>query len=245
MKTNITILFVAALVVACRSETPSPASKQAIQTPNTTAPDKTDRQDIQVVAKAPAPPQPSPWSDDIPVCKDSVLPGTSITKKGETLNLEGTPIKVGDQLPDINLTDAANGKMVHMGELKGKVLLISVVPSVETPVCSVQSHYLETGGDRLGSNIVRITVSRNSTAQLQDFARAAVQSHVMYLSDREFNTFGANTGLGVHGADTLARSVMVVDRNGIIQYIQVVPEITQLPDMNRAFQVARELVVQE
>lgn len=245
MKAIITILFVAALVVGCRSESPSPASNQATQAPNATTPDKTDRQDVRVVAEAPAPPQSSPWSGDIPVCKDSVLPGTSITRKGAPLNLEGTPVKVGDPLPDINLTDAANGKTVHTGALKGKVLLISVVPAVETPVCSVQSHYLETAGDRLGDKIIRITVSRNSAAQLQDFARTAVQSHVMYLSDREFNTFGTNTGLGVQGADTLARSVMVVDRNGIIQYLQVVPEITQLPDMNRAFQVARELAVQE
>ncbi len=125
--------------------------------------------------------------------------------------------------------------------MKGKVLIISVVPAVTTPVCAMQSKYLESRGEGLGKNITLLTVSRDSIEALDTFATSIGTRHAMYLSDREFGGFGEATGLKVEGADILARSVIVVDGTGIVRYMQVVPELTELPDMDKAFATARKL----
>jgi thiol peroxidase len=171
----------------------------------------------------------------------SNVPGTQVSKQGETLALAGTGIQVGQKLPNTNLVDAATMKAVNLGELKGNVLFVSIVPSIDTKVCEAQTHYLGEQGDKLPATVKRITVSRDTPFAQARFAKEAKLTDVQYLSDYKEGNFGRSTGLLIDSSRLLARSVILVDKEGIVQYIQVVPDITHLPDMDRAFAKAAEL----
>jgi thiol peroxidase len=179
---------------------------------------------------------------DVQVDHGSVQPGESITKKGKPLRLIGTPLVKGEKIPGVNLTDAATMKTVDLSQMTGSVLILSVVPSIDTKVCDAQTHYLGEEGDRLSPGISRITISRDTPFAQKRFAEAAKLTDVRYLSDYKQADFGRASGLLVENVMLLARSVILVDKNGVVRYIQVVPEITHLPDMEAAFKKAEELL---
>ncbi|MBN2344465.1 MAG: redoxin family protein [Deltaproteobacteria bacterium] len=239
-KTVLIHLCVGACLLACRPEKPSAdADNQSVQT---------QKEDVTVVGeKEPAEKAVQPQvaapavTEEIPISTETVLPGTSITKNGEPVKLSGTPLEVGKPLPEMQLKNAVSGEMISTSSLRGKVLLISVIPAVETQTCSAQCRYLEEKGQHMGDNIIRITISRDEAERLQKFAKSEESSTVMYLTDREKGAFGVGTGLEMADQNILARSVIVVDSTGIVRHIQVVPEVTQLPDMDNAFQLALDL----
>ena len=177
----------------------------------------------------------------IAVEKGSASPGGSITKGGQSAKLLGKPIAVGDSLPSVTLVDAATMKPVDISTLKGSVLFLSIVPSIDTVVCEEQTHYLGEQGDKLPPQVKRITISRDTPFAQKRFAREAKLEDIQYLSDYKEGAFGRSTGLLLDDLMLLARSVIIVDRDGKVRYIQVVPEFTHLPDMETAFQKATEL----
>ena len=171
----------------------------------------------------------------------SVSPGSQVTMKGKQLALAGTPIAVGQRLPDTDLVDAKTMTAVNLNDYDGSVLFLSVVPSIDTKVCEAQTHYLGEEGDILPSTIKRIAISRDTPFAQVRFAEDAKLDDIAYLSDYKEGAFGRSVGLLVDGPMLLARSIILVDKQGIVQYIQVVPEMTSLPDMEKAFSKAIEL----
>jgi len=155
--------------------------------------------------------------------------------------LLGTPISVGKPLPSIPLVDAKTMKEVDLSREKGRVLFLSIVPSVDTRVCEIQTHYLGEEGDKLPGGIQRITISRDTPFAQKRFAREAKLTDIRYLSDYKEGVFGRSTGLLMDDYKLLARSVILVDKQGIVRYIQVVPEMTHMPDMEKAFGQAVQL----
>jgi thiol peroxidase len=178
---------------------------------------------------------------NIPVDEFSVQPGTSVALKGQSFKLLGTPIAVGKTLPSVELRDADTMAKVDLSSMRGSVLFLSVVPSLDTAVCEAQTHYLGEEGDKLSPEIKRITISRDTPFAQKRFAKEAKLTDLQYLSDHGDASFGRSTGLLIDNLLLLSRSVILVDREGKVRYIQVVPEITHLPDMKRAFQKAEEL----
>jgi thiol peroxidase len=179
---------------------------------------------------------------DIPIDNNSSQPGTSVTMGGQSLKLMGKPIAVGDSLPSVNLVDAMTMKPVDLSKIKGSILFLSIVPSIDTAVCEAQTHYLGEEGNKLAPEIRRIAVSRDTPFAQKRFAKEAKLEHIQFLSDYREGAFGRATGLLMDDLMLLARSVIILDREGKVRYIQVVPEITHLPDMERAFRKAEELV---
>jgi len=178
---------------------------------------------------------------NIAVDTGSASPGGAITQRGQSVKLDGKPIAVGDSLPSVTLVDAATMKPVDLSTLKGSVLFLSIVPSIDTAVCEAQTHYLGEQGDKMPPQVKRITISRDTPFAQKRFAKEAKLENIQYLSDYKEGDFGRSTGLLVDNLMLLARSVIIVDRDGKVRYIQVVPEITHLPDMETAFQKATEL----
>ena len=172
---------------------------------------------------------------------ESAIPGTQVARKGQELALTGTGIQIGQKLPKTGLVDATTMKPVDLASYEGSVLFLSIVPSIDTKVCEAQSHYLGEEGDKLPAEIKRITVSRDTPFAQARFAREAKLEDVQYLSDYKEGEFGRSLGLLMDGPRLLARSIIIVDKQGIVQYIQVVPEITHLPDMEEAFAKATAL----
>jgi thiol peroxidase len=178
----------------------------------------------------------------IPIDKASSAPGTSVNLKGEAHRLLGTPLQVGSPLPATALIDAFTMKKVDLSQMKGKVLFLSMVPSLDTKVCETQTHYLGEQGSRLPLDVVRVAISRDTPFAQKRFAEEAKLTALTYLSDYKEAAFGRSIGLLVDDSMLLARTVILVDRDGVVRYIQVVPELSHLPDMDTAFAKAVELL---
>jgi thiol peroxidase len=184
---------------------------------------------------------PARSDDALTVAKGSVTPGDgqSVTFKGSPLPLAGTAVKLGEPLPASTLT-GGNMAPVNIAEPTGKVRIISVVPSLDTPTCDAQTHELSEKDPAL-ANIEMVTVSMDLPFAQTRWARAAKVKNVTFLSDYKAAEFGTSTGLLIVPLHLLARSVIVTDKDGVVRYIQVVPEITELPDMQAAITAAKGL----
>lgn len=167
--------------------------------------------------------------------------GQSVTFKGDVLELAGEKIGVGDPLPDAMLT-SINLSSVNLGINTGKVRIISIVPSLDTPVCEAQTHFLSEKNDGLDQEVEMYTVSMDLPFAQNRFAKEAKINNITFLSDYKSAEFGKNYGLLIKPLHLLSRAVIVTDNNNIVRYIQVVPEITTLPDMKKAMSVARSLI---
>ncbi len=172
----------------------------------------------------------------------SVLPGTKVTRGGSETGLLGTPIGVGMNLPPTDLIDAATMQEVDLSKARDRVLFLSIVPSIDTKVCEAQTHLLGEEGDRMSPEIDRIVISRDTPFAQKRFAKEAKLTKLQYLSDYREGNFGLSLGLLMDGPRLLARSVILVDKRGVVRYIQVVPEVSNLPDMEKAFDLAQKLM---
>jgi thiol peroxidase len=178
----------------------------------------------------------------IPVATGSVVPGGTVTRGGTTvLNLLGEPLQVGDPLPSVALVDT-NLNSVDLSSRRGEVLLLSVVPSLDTQVCERQTHILGEAGTKLSPDIRRVTISRDLPFAQKRFADETGFKDILFLSDYQQAEFGRATGLLVDQIYLLARSVLVVDQEGKVRYLQVVPELSHLPDMTAALAAAEALL---
>ncbi len=180
----------------------------------------------------------------IPMDMASTQPGEQVNFRGKPIKLLGSPVTLGKPLPSVDLVDAMGMNNVDLSKERGSVLLLSIVPSLDTPVCEEQTHYLAEKGNVLPKGIHRIVISRDTPFAQKRFAKEAKLTNLQYLSDYKQGDFARSTGLLTEGLMLFARSVIVVDKQGIVRYIQVVPEMTHLPDMERAFQVAVEIAKQ-
>ena len=179
---------------------------------------------------------------DFPVSKGSANAGSgnSVTFKGNPLKLEGTAVTVGDTLRDAKLA-GGDLKLVSLTDGKGKVRIVSIVPSLDTKVCEQQTHYLSEKNANLDRDVQLITVSVDTPFAQKRFAEEAKIKNVTFLSDYRGGDFGRAYGLLVPDIHVLARTVMVVDKDNVIKYMQVVPEIASMPDMDAAFNAARKV----
>jgi thiol peroxidase len=180
---------------------------------------------------------------DLPVDKGTVATGagSAVKMKGNPLPLSGRAIAVGERLPDAMVT-GTDLKPVNLGEATGKVRIISVVPSVDTPTCDKQTHELSEKNAGLDKQVEMVTVSMDLPFAQSRFAKEAKIANVRFLSDYKAHEFGDNHGLMIEPLGLLARAVIVTDRDNIVRYIQVVPEVTALPDMQAAMKAAKALL---
>jgi thioredoxin-dependent peroxiredoxin len=171
----------------------------------------------------------------------SVEPGTWITRQGEKLVLTGTGIEIGQKLPDTSLIDAATMEEVNLNDYQGSILFLSIVPSIDTKICEAQTHILGEQGDTMPATVKRITISRDTPFAQSRFAQEAKLENVQFFSDYKEGAFGRSVGLLIESSRLLARSVILVDKQGVVRYIQVVPDISHLPNMEEAFTKATAL----
>lgn len=179
---------------------------------------------------------------DLPVTTESVVAGdgNSVGMQGSPMGLAGTGIAVGDTLRGAELA-RADLSLFDLAESKGTVRIISIVPSLDTPVCEQQTHYLSEKNDGLDEEIELITVSVDTPFAQARFAREAEIENVTFLSDFRGAAFGRSHGLLVEGPHFLARAVLVVDRDNVVRYLQVNDELASMPDMETLFATARSL----
>ncbi|CCQ89354.1 putative thiol peroxidase [Nitrospina gracilis 3/211] len=171
----------------------------------------------------------------------SARSGFNVTMGGKPLTLMGEPLQINEHLPDVQLPDAGLNMVDLKKAFKGKVTIVSIVPSIDTRVCEKQTHILSEENKGLDETARLVTISRDLPFAQQRFAREAKIHNILFLSDYREATFGKASGLLIGENRLLARAVLVLDKDGVIRYMEVVPDLGQLPDMERAFETARSL----
>ncbi|HBP87301.1 MAG TPA: thiol peroxidase [Nitrospirales bacterium] len=181
--------------------------------------------------------------NEIPVDTETARTGegSTILFRGTPLPLSGFEVKAGDSLRAVPLAKA-DLSLVNIHESQGRIRIINVVPSLDTKVCEQQTHYLSEKNQGLDQQVKLMTISIDTPFAQDRFAKEAGITNVEFLSDFRAGEFGASHGLLLEGPHVLARAVMVVDKNNVIRHLQVTPDLGHMPDMDRAFQVARALL---
>ncbi|MDH5901828.1 redoxin family protein [Vibrio splendidus] len=178
-------------------------------------------------------------SDTAPTGKDNTLTFYYET----TFNLVGNSLSVGDYLPSVTLMTNQN-QPYDTTEKTDKVRIFSVLASIDTPVCNQQAQDLSDfvkANLALTSNIEFIGLSADTTFALDRFKKEkGITDKVTLLSDAKDHVFGFESGTQISELGLLARSTFVVDKNNKIVHIQRVPELTMIPDLNKAVEVAKE-----
>ena len=184
---------------------------------------------------------------NLPVADGSAVAGegNNILFQGKPMALSGMAIKVGDKLRDVKLVQT-DLSMVNINETKGKgkVRIISVVPSLDTKVCEQQTHYLSEKNKGLDRMVELISVSIDTPFAQKRFAEEAKITNVTFLSDFRAADFGKAHGLLLKDPHLLSRAVMVVDKHNKVRYLQITPELAQLPDLDEAFRFAHSLMTE-
>jgi thiol peroxidase len=163
-----------------------------------------------------------------------------ITFQGNPLTLVGSEAKVGDQAPDCELLDNELAP-VSLSSYRGKICVISAVPSLDTPVCDMETRRFNDEAGRLGGDVVILTVSMDLPFAQKRWCGAAGVEKVITLSDHREAAFGTNYGMLIKELRLLARGIFVVDREGTIQYVQLVKEMTEEPDYDAVLDAVRKL----
>jgi thiol peroxidase len=153
----------------------------------------------------------------------------AVTMKGNPITLLGEEPKTGSKAPEFQALDN-NLQPVSLASMKGKICLISSVPSLDTPVCDTETRRFNDEAGALGGDVVVLTVSMDLPFAQKRWCGAAGIEHVLTLSDHRDAAFGEAYGVLIKELRLLARAVFVVDREGILTYSQVVPEVTEEPD---------------
>jgi len=164
-----------------------------------------------------------------------------VTMKGTPLTLLGNEVEVGEKVPDFELI-ANDLSAVRSSSFRGKICIISSVPSLDTSVCDRMTRRFNQEAGSLGEGVVVLTVSMDLPFAQQRWCGAAGVKNVQTLSDHRNASFGEAFGVLIKELRLLARAVFVIDKEGVIRYKQIVNEITDEPDYEAALKAARELV---
>ena len=161
-----------------------------------------------------------------------------ITMKASALTLQGNEIKAGDKAPDFEVL-AGDLSTVKLSDYKGKVVIISSVPSLDTPVCDIQTRKFNEEAAKLSADAVVLTISMDLPFAQKRWCGAAGVDNVRTLSDHRDASFATAFGVLIKELRLLARAVFVVDKAGNVCYIQIVNELTHEPDYEPAIDAAR------
>jgi thiol peroxidase len=164
-----------------------------------------------------------------------------ITMRGNPLTIVGRELRVGDPAPDCEVLDN-DLSPVKLSSFRGKVCVISSVPSLDTPVCDMETRRFNEEAGKLGEDVQILTISMDLPFAQKRWCGAAGVDKVIALSDHRDASFGTGYGVLIKELRLLARAVFVLDREGIIRYIQIVKEVTDEPDYDAVLDAVNKLV---
>lgn len=155
---------------------------------------------------------------------------TDLIARGTTpLTLVGKTLEVGDPMPDVTLVDSKLAP-ISLASFRGQVIVLSVVPSIDTRVCEAQTHHVSDAIPQMPAGTVVMTVSRDLPFAQERFAEEAMTKTLM-ASDYKGGGFGRAFGVDVDETGLLARSVWVIDKDGKIAYRELVADQSTEPDI--------------
>jgi len=164
-----------------------------------------------------------------------------ITIKGNPLTLVGKEVQVGRKAPDFTVLDN-DLEPIDLSAYAGKVKVISVVPSLDTPVCDAQTRRFNMEAGNLGDDVVILTISMDLPFAQKRWCGAAGVEKVHTLSDYRDASFGEAYGMLIKELRLLARGVLVVDRDDVVRYAKLVKEVTEEPDYAEVLDAVKNVV---
>lgn len=163
-----------------------------------------------------------------------------VTLKGNPMTLLGPELKAGDKAPDFSVIDGTL-KPVTLKDSAGKVRIFSTVPSLDTPVCDQQTRELKDKSASIKDQVAVITISVDLPfAQKRWCTAADAEGKIQFLSDHREVSFGTSYGVAMKEPRLLARSIIVVGKDDKVKYVQIVPEVATLPNVDAAIAAARD-----
>lgn len=163
----------------------------------------------------------------------------NVTFKNDPVTLVGKEIKVGETAPDFTVL-SNDLSPVTLADSKGKVRLISVVPSIDTGVCADQTRKFNEEAVSLGEDVNVLTISVDLPFAQKRWCGAEGIENVQTLSDHRDLSFGTAYGVAIEELRLLARAVIVVDKNDKVTYVEYVSEVTDHPDYEKALEAVKE-----
>lgn len=166
----------------------------------------------------------------------------AITFKGNPMTLLGSELTVGSPAPEFTIHFFEGGlKTITLADLKGKPTFISVVPSLDTGVCQIQTKKFNVELGALGDKVNALTVSRDLPFAMNRFCGAEDIKSMKVGSDYQNGNFGNSFGLMIDELKLLTRAVYVLDAAGKVVYKEIVPEVTQEPNYDAALAALKAL----
>ena len=163
----------------------------------------------------------------------------SVTFQGNPLTLTGPPPMAGEPAPDFEVL-SNDLSPVKLSDFQGKIRVICSVPSLDTPVCDTEIRTFNEQTTSLGEDVVVLAISTDLPFAQQRWCGAAGVKNVQTLSDHRDTEFGKTYGVLINELRLLARAVFVVDKTGVIRYIQIVDELTNEPDYKAALHAVKD-----
>lgn len=175
-------------------------------------------------------------------CRENIMEERKglVTMKGKPITLVGQAVKVGQEAPDFEVT-ANDLSPVKFSSFAGKVCIIASVPSLDTAVCDLETRKFNEKAAQLGSDVVVLTISMDLPFAQKRWCGAAGIKNVQTLSDHRDASFGRAYGVLIKDLRLLARAIFVVDKKGVVRYLQIVPEIASEPDYDAVLKAVKEL----
>jgi thiol peroxidase len=164
-----------------------------------------------------------------------------VTSHGRPLTLVGTDLDVGAHAPDFTVLDGSSQE-VRLSDHGGKIKVISVTPSLDTPVCDLQLRRFNSEAANLPAGIVVMNVSMDLPFAVSRFCTAAGIDRVLALSDHRDASFGLAFGVLIKESRLLARSIFILDRDNVVRYREIVPDLSSHPDYEKALQALQAMV---
>jgi thioredoxin-dependent peroxiredoxin len=164
-----------------------------------------------------------------------------ITVKGTPLTLLGNEVKAGDKAPNFTVLDNELNP-VTLDNYKQKVLIISAVPSLDTPVCAIETVKFNREAAKLGNDVKILTISMDLPFAQKRYCAAEGIDVVQTLSDHREASFGLAYGVLTKESRLLARVIFVLDENRIVRYKQVVHDISNEPNYSEVLNTVHTLL---
>ncbi|UCC94558.1 MAG: thiol peroxidase [Candidatus Omnitrophota bacterium] len=153
--------------------------------------------------------------------------------KGKALTLVGRLLQNEEPAPGFRVV-SGDLKEVTLSDFEGKIKIITTFPSLDTPVCYAQAKEFNNRASGVSDEVIILGISKDLPFAQKRFCESYNINKIVTLSDYKFSSFGINYGLLIKELNLLARSILIIDRNNVIRYIQIVEELTQQPDYDDA-----------
>lgn len=159
----------------------------------------------------------------------------NVTMQGKPLTLEGNLVKVGQQAPNFEVIDTEL-KLVSLSSFHGQATLILSVPSLDTSVCSTETHKFNQEINKFGKKISVLTISMDLPFAQKRWCGSEGAMNLKVASDHLKGDFGQKYGVMIKELRLLARAVFLVDQEGVLRYVHLVKEITSEPPYEEIYQ---------